>query len=408
MAAPEVLVPVVPPEEPPPPPQFQIPTPLLIVLLGVCGFASTFAMRLLDPLVPLLAQDFSRSISEAAVLASAYALAYALGQPVLGALGDSFGKARTISACCLLTGAGSLVCALAVTFDLLLLARFLSGVVAGGIIPLAMAAIGDRVALKERQTAISRFMVTTIIGQVGGIAASGVIADHAGWRAVFLVSALISVAAGTLVRLRLKPRPNAQRRPFGIAAAISGYRDVFDNARALPLYAIVLVEGAFAQGVGPYAAAILAERAGTGATEAGLVIAALGLGALVYASFAPVIVRRLAPRAMARAGGAVMGLGVALFGLAAIPWYLAPAFFFLIGFGFFLLHNNLQTQATELSQTHRGSAVALFAASYFIGQAVGPPLYGLAMAALGVMPALFLFALLLAGLGFIAAAALRL
>jgi YNFM family putative membrane transporter len=408
MAEPELLVPVAPPQDPPPPPQFQIPTPVLIVLLGVCGFASTYAMRMVDPLVPSLAHDLGRTVNEVAVLASAYALAYAAGQPVLGALGDTFGKARTISMCCFLSGTGSLACALAVSFDLLLVARFLAGIVAGGIIPLSMAAIGDRVPLAERQTALSRFMVTTLIGQMSGIAVSGVVADLTGWRSVFVVAAVIAFSAGTLVRLRLKPRPNAQRRSFSLAGSVNGYRGVLANPRAVPLYAIVFIEGGLIQGLNPYAAAILAERAGTRATEAGLVIGAGGLGAFTYAVFAPWLVRNLRPRAMTQLGGAIVGLGVALFGVALIPWYVAPAFFFLIGFGFFLLHNNLQTQATELSQTHRGSAVALFAASFFIGQAGGPLLYGIAIPLLGTTWALAMFALALLGLGFLAARALRL
>jgi MFS family permease len=44
--------------------------------------------------------------------------------------------------------------------------------------------------------------------------------------------------------------------------------------------------------------------------------------------------------------------------------------------GFYMIHNSMQTIATELAPTARGSAVALFAASYFLGQAIGPVLLG--------------------------------
>jgi predicted MFS family arabinose efflux permease len=393
---------------PDPPPQFQIPTPLLILLLGACGFASTFSMRLLDPLVPLLAQDLQRSINEVAVLASAYAFAYALGQPVLGALGDSFGKARTIAWCCITAGVGSLVCAVAVSFELLLVARFLSGVLAGGIIPLSMAAIGDRVALPERQSALSRLMLTSIVGQMGGIAASGFVADLLGWRYVFLAAAVLAFVAGGLVRVRLKPRPASARRPFSVAGAVSGYRGVLGNRKALPLYLIVFIEGSLVQGLNPYAAAILKEREGVGASGAGLVLGAAALGGLLYAVFAPRIVRTIGPRRMAIAGGILIATGMALFGLPRVPWFVAPSFFFLIGFGFFLLHNNLQTQATELSQTHRGSAVALFACSFFAGQAFGPLIFGVTLPLLGTTGALVLSGAAIATLGVVAARVLRL
>ena len=108
MPAPEVLAPVAPPLEAPPQPQFSIPTPLLIVLLGVCGFASTFTMRLVDPLVPTLAAEFGQSVHQIAFLVTAFAGCYALGQPFLGPIADSVGKLRSISTClallCVLSG----------------------------------------------------------------------------------------------------------------------------------------------------------------------------------------------------------------------------------------------------------------------------------------------------------------
>jgi hypothetical protein len=43
-----------------------------------------------------------------------------------------------------------------------------------------------------------------------------------------------------------------------------------------------------------------------------------------------------------------------------------------IGLSYYMLHNCLQTEATELAPTARGSAVALFACGFFLGQALGP------------------------------------
>ncbi len=136
----------------------------LILVLGACGFASTFTMRILDPLVPTLASEFTRSIPQVAAIATAFSFAYAIGQPFLGPVADSLGKLRTISTCLLLLALLSSAAAFAGSFDALMLVRTAAGIVAGGVIPAAMAAIGDRAPMAERQVQLGRFLVLMIVG----------------------------------------------------------------------------------------------------------------------------------------------------------------------------------------------------------------------------------------------------
>ena len=72
-------------------------TQRLLVILGVCAFASAASMRVLDPVMPLIASEFGKTIQEAALLTTWFTISYAIGQPILGPMGDSFGKARLIS-----------------------------------------------------------------------------------------------------------------------------------------------------------------------------------------------------------------------------------------------------------------------------------------------------------------------
>ena len=51
------------------------------------------------------------------------------------------------------------------------------------------------------------------------------------------------------------------------------------------------------------------------------------------------------------------------------------------GFGFYSIHNSLQTQATELAPQNRGAAVALHAFFFFLGQSIGPLFYAAVLAA---------------------------
>jgi len=275
-------------------------------------------------------------------------------------------------------------------------------VAAGGVIPVAMAAIGDRAPMSERQIMLGRFLVLMIIGQMAGAACSGLLAEHLGWRSVFVMAGAIAAIAGLLVVTVLRPRRDAQRAPLSFAGALSNYAAVFANPRTKLLYGLVIVEGSLIFGMPPYIAAILQERASIGPSESGLVIAGTGLGGIVYGVLTRILVERLGPARMTVAGGLVMGLAFALFAISTLPWWTAIGIFTLNGFGFFLMHGTFQAQATELAPTARGSAVALFACALFCGHALGPVLMGAALHLLGTSGAILLFAAGIAILGLIA------
>jgi YNFM family putative membrane transporter len=380
----------------------------LIWVLGAAGFASTFTMRLLDPLVPTLAGDFTRTIPEVAMMATAFSISYAVGQPFLGPVADAVGKARTILVSLAALSLMLLASAFVVQFEALFIIRMLMGIFAGGIIPVAMAAIGDRAPMAERQVALGRFLTVMIVGQTAGAAASGFIADHLGWRAVMVTAAGLAGLAATLVLVVLRPRSDARREALSIAGALGRYRNVFGNPRTLVLYGLVIAEGALIFGIMPYVAAILAERAGVGPTEAGLAVGGAGLGGLIYGFTVRQLVARLGPVRMVTLGGLFMAAAIAVFAIPSLPWWTAIGCFIVQGFGFFLMHGTFQAQATELAPEARGSAVALFACALFCGHALGPVMVGALKLAYGAGPALLAMALGIGLLGLIAPRALRL
>ena len=387
---------------PPAPAAAPAPTslPALILVLGACGFASTFTMRIIDPLIPTLAGEFERSVPQIVMMVTGFSLAYALGQPFLGPVADAIGKIRTILTCLLALALFSTVAALSQSYEIMAVVRGVTGIASGGIIPIAMAAIGDRAPMQERQVALGRFLVLMIIGQMSGSACSGLIATHLGWRAAFLSAAGVAALAALLVALVLKPRRNVTRQTLSIAGAMANYRIVFANPRTKLLYGLVVVEGILLFGIPAYVAAILFERSGVGPAQAGLAIAGMGFGCLVYGLMTRILVERLGPTLMTRTGGVICAAGLALFAFDW-PWWSAIPLFALQGFGFFLLHGTFQAQATELAPSARGSAMALFACCFFLGQATGPVAMGLTMHALGAGPAILVFAVAIALFGYL-------
>jgi predicted MFS family arabinose efflux permease len=84
-----------------------------------------------------------------------------------------------------------------------------------------------------------------------------------------------------------------------------------------------------------------------------------------------------------------MILGLAYVTLALAPaWWLAPLAVTLIGLGFYMLHNTLQTNATQMSPEARGTAVGVFSAALYLGQTAGVAAFAFAVDRVGT-PSVF-------------------
>ena len=107
-------------------------------LVALSAFASTASMRMCDPMLVGLGQEFGVTTGEASAVIAAYAVSYGVLQIFYGPLGDRWGKLRVMGASSLVCMLLSLLTALAPTLNLLVLARAAMGAAAAGIIPLAV------------------------------------------------------------------------------------------------------------------------------------------------------------------------------------------------------------------------------------------------------------------------------
>jgi predicted MFS family arabinose efflux permease len=96
-------------------------------------------------------------------------------------------------------------------------------------------------------------------------------------------------------------------------------------------------------------------------------------------------VRRLGERGLAAAGGGALLLALSTIAFAT-AWPLALAGAFVAGTGFYMLHNTLQTNATQMAPQRRGAGVALFASAFFLGQSAGVGIASLAVERVSTAP----------------------
>jgi predicted MFS family arabinose efflux permease len=372
------------------------PTARLILVLGIGCLASTLATRALDPLVGVLATEFGTGPAAIALLGTAYALPYALVQPVLGPVGDAIGKRRVIRAGLILLAAALLASAFAPDLGSLGVLRVLAGAASGGIFPLCIAIIGDRVPMERRQVALSRLLVAGLTGSAGGGALAALLEPFIGWRGVMAGCAAVAVLGFLVMRERDEPAP---ARRFDAGEALSRYRQILSLAAARRLYLAVFLEGTLVFGVFPFLVPLFEARGIGGAAAAGLGIAGFAAGGFLFALLAPAMLARLGQARMVVLGGVVAAVGLA--GLAVAPSStIAIACCLGLGLGFYMIHSSIQTRVTEVAPGARGSAVALHAFSFFLGQALGPVAMGAGRATLGPEAAL-----LVAAAGLVALAA---
>lgn len=349
-----------------------------ILLLSGAAFASSVSARLCDPMLPILAQTFMATPGEVAHVVSGFAVAYGLLQAFFGPLGDSLGKYRLIALASLLCTVGAFGAAVAVSLNYLVLARVLTGAAAAGIIPLAMAWIGDNVPYEERQPVLARFIGGQIAGVIAGQFIGGLFTDTIGWRWAFWFIGALYVVTGLSVLREHRRNPLARHvsRSGGKSSGLFGQIAIlFSVPWARIILVIVFLEGMLVFGGMAFIPMYLNERFALKMSAAGALMANFGLGGLIYIFFAKHLVRRLGERGLALSGTVLIAAAWVMLALCSGWAWTVPACV-LLGIGFYMVHNTLQTNATQMAPQVRGTAVSLFASSFFLGQALGVSLGG--------------------------------
>jgi len=345
-------------------------------------------------------------VKTAALLSTAYTFPYALVQPVLGMIADFFGKTRLMNASLVIVAITALLSAITTDFYFLVALRVVSGLVAGGVFPVAMALVGDLVPPQQRQVAIGRLLAIALTGNLLGASIAGVIADFVDWRGVFFVLGAFGLTAAVVAYFAFRGIVVPKPKRFNIAAAREGFRGIFADPRAKVCFSAVFVEAVFIHGLFPYVAILLIAAGETRASIAGAMIACFGLGGVVYSVSVPALVAAVSQRHLMIGGGALAAGALALIAFE-FPWQVQLLVFGLFGFGFYLLHGSIQVHVTELSDTARGLAASLHSCFFYLGQATGPVVYGYGFAHGGERPTMLAGAVLIFMVGLVCSHLLR-
>jgi len=367
-----------------------------IFLLALAGAISGISLRVVEPMLPRLADEFATSISGASTAITAFALAYMIGQLIYGPLGDRFGKLRVVTWSMFGAAVGSAACALAQDLGSLTALRFLTALFAASPVSLGMAYIGDQVPIAERQPVLARFVAGTILGQTLGPLIGGASTDLVGWRGTFLFIGVVFAVVSSILFLR------TGSQWAGSGSAGSGGNPYTAHLRLLAIARVRYVAAAsftntfFFFGAYSFLGAYLGLKFDLNPTLIGALLAGVGVGSLLYTLAVNRLLRAIGQRGLVAWGGAICCACYAITVLTPV-WEIAVPSVVGIGFAFYMLQNTLQAKASEMAPQARAAGVSTYVSFWSLGQAAGVATMGIGIGIFDYAPSIIAF-----GLGYFA------
>jgi EmrB/QacA subfamily drug resistance transporter len=194
-----------------------------LAILTLAGIAYALQQTMVIPALPTLQRDLNTTTTWVTWVLTVFLLVASVATPILGKLGDQYGKERVLLISLLLFLAGSVGAALAWNIWVLIAWRALQGAGAA-VFPLSYGIIRDEFPREKVGVAIGLISAVFGIGGGFGIVLSGLIVDHFSWRWLFIVGAVNIAAAAVLVHRFVPESPikTPSRVDFVGATLLSG------------------------------------------------------------------------------------------------------------------------------------------------------------------------------------------
>lgn len=187
-----------------------------VVGVFVCGLIAFLTLYATQPLLPLFEMLFHASKSAVGWTVSASTLGVAIAAPLLGTFTERMNRKRVILVSIVLLAVPTCAAATSTSLGWLIFWRLLQGLITPGVFATTIAYITEAWPPTAVAPVMSIYVSGTALGGFSGRAVTGIMADHTGWRASFLLLGVMSVAGAALVLWLLPDRPSrhsADTRP---------------------------------------------------------------------------------------------------------------------------------------------------------------------------------------------------
>jgi DHA1 family inner membrane transport protein len=347
---------------------------LAVLALAMGGFAIGTTEFMAMGLLPQIANGVSVSIPSAGHLISAYALGVVVGAPVLAVSGARLPRRGLLVALMVAYAVANALSALAGSYGLLLVARFLDGVPHGAFFGVASLVAASLAPAGREGRAVAMVMIGLSVANVVGVPAATWMGQHLGWRSAFWVAAGLALVTAALVTAFVPACPGN--------ADATGRREL--RLFAEPQAWLTLLAGAIGFGgmfaLYSYIANVVTQVGGLPDGAVPVFLLAFGLGMVAGTWVAGSLADWSVFRALLGSSLAMAVLLLVFFVLAPDGyWAIAPAF--LVAVASSVLVVNLQLRLMDVAGEAQTLGAAMNHSSLNLGNALGAWLGGLVIAA---------------------------
>lgn len=368
-----------------------------VIYLSLGAFAVGCDAFVLSAIIPEVARDLATSIQTAGLFTVAYALSYAILAPLMTAMGGRLGRSRSVTLALGVFALANLYGSLTTSVFTLILARVGAGAAGALYMPTATAAAASLVPKDKRGRALSVVLGGLTVASAVGVPLGAIIASAAGWRAVFIFMALLSLIA--LICLRsvgfaegtlpasFRTRISIVRKPvIGclLLTTIVNYTSIFTIFAYFSWAMSPLLGGSWGLGVA--------------------LIGLYGLAGVVSLSLSAKFIDKLEVKlALLSSSGVVVFClgGLAVLSLEIVPSSLrVPALFFLVAvwsLASWTINPLQQKLMLDTAGPRASDAFAFNSSALYVGQSIGAVVGGLftAYGSFGLFAAAFPTALIM-------------
>ena len=200
--------------------------PLTTLGLALASFMQVLDTTIANVSLPTISGNLGGSANQATWVITSFAVSNAIALPLTGWLTRRFGERKLFMWSTLAFVIASLLCGLANSMGLLVLARALQGFVAGPMYPVTQALLLSIYPPHKRGQAIALLAMVTVVAPIAGPILGGWITDNYSWEWIFFINIPIGIFSSVVVGRQLKGRPERLETPkmdyVGLAMLVLG------------------------------------------------------------------------------------------------------------------------------------------------------------------------------------------
>jgi DHA2 family multidrug resistance protein len=165
------------------------------IALSLATFMNVLDTSIANVSIPAIAGDLGVSPDQGTWVITSFGVANAISLPLTGWLTRRFGQVKLFTTSVILFVIASILCALAPSLSALILFRVLQGAVAGPMIPLSQALLLTSYPKNRAGTALAMWAMTTLVAPVAGPLLGGWITDNISWPWIFYINVPVGIGA---------------------------------------------------------------------------------------------------------------------------------------------------------------------------------------------------------------------